>query len=105
MVGELVEPSNPPLLVMIIMTCSLLLGLGVIGYIVITSRKALKKFSRLDTAVRNKLVLLDYYMAAVRRFTPAELHKLSKLTDEEINAINKQEDHEKKLQAMRESIG
>jgi hypothetical protein len=93
------------LLAKIIITGCLMILFGVLAYIVITSRKAFKKFSRLDTAARNRLVLIDYYMAAVRRFSNEELLKLSKLSEDAINAINLLDDHEKKLRAMRESIG
>jgi hypothetical protein len=97
--------ESMPLLEKMLMTCTLLLGLGVIAYFVITSLIAFKKFDRLDAEARARLFLLDYYMAAVRRFTPVELHKLSKLTDEEITAINLLDDYDQKLQAMRESVG
>jgi hypothetical protein len=82
----------------------LIIFLGVLAHIVITTGMAFKKFNRLDTTARNNLALIDYYMAAVRHFSNEELLKLSKLSEDERNAINLLDDYEKKLRAMRESI-
>jgi hypothetical protein len=43
-------------------------------------------------------------MAAVRHFSNEELLKLSELSADEISVINKLDDYEKKLEAMRESV-
>jgi predicted RNA-binding protein with PUA domain len=92
------------LFVKIIIIGCLMILLGVLAYIVITTGIAFKKFNRLDMPARNRLVLIEYYMAAVRNFTNEELLKLSKLSEDKINVINKLDDYEKKLEAMRESV-
>jgi hypothetical protein len=79
--------------------------LGVIAHIVISTGRAFKKLNRLDIPARNNLVLIEYYMAAVRNFSNEELLKLSKLSEDERNIINVLDDYEKKLQTMREIIG
>jgi hypothetical protein len=93
------------MLLMIIIISCLIIFLGVLAHIVITTGRAFKKFSRLDAPTRNNLALIDYYMAAVRNFSNEELLKLSKLSEDERNVINLLDDYEKKLWAMRESIG
>jgi len=62
---------------------------GIDGWFFITTIKAINKFNRLDISVKNKLLILDYYMVFAREFTKDELIKVSELPNEEINKLNK----------------
>jgi hypothetical protein len=77
---------------------------ALIGFFISTGR-ALKKFSGLDAAVQGKLLLLEYYMAAVRNLSSEELALLGKLPDEEIKYFNTIYDYAERIGAIRDKIG
>jgi hypothetical protein len=82
----------------------LILSFGILGWFFISAQKVFSKINSLNILVRNKLLLLDYYMVFARRFTKDELIKMSKLSDEEINSFNKIHDITKKIKTAREKI-
>ncbi|MDR1250498.1 MAG: hypothetical protein LBK63_14515 [Treponema sp.] len=77
---------------------------AVVGFFISTGR-ALKKFDCLDSEVQEKLLLLEYYMAAVRNFSKEDLIRLSKLPDKEIRCFNTIHDYDERLRAIREKLG
>jgi hypothetical protein len=76
--------------------------LGIIIWFFISTVRALKKFDSLDTTVQKKLLLLDYYMAAVRNFSKEDLITLSALSNEELKRLNTIHSYNERIQAMRE---
>jgi hypothetical protein len=77
---------------------------AVVGFFVSTGR-ALKKFNCLDAHTQDKLLLLEYWMAAVRNLSEDHLIRLSRLPDEEIRRFNKIYDYDERLRAIREKLG
>jgi uncharacterized protein YneF (UPF0154 family) len=78
-----------------------LCSIGVITGFFISTKRALKKFNRLDSNTQNKLLLLEYYMAAVRNLSEEDLTLFGKLPDEEIKYLNTIYDYEERIQAIR----
>jgi uncharacterized membrane protein len=76
---------------------------AVVGFFVSTGR-AVKKFDRLDLQTQNKLLLLEYYMAAVRNLSEDDLIRLSRLPDEAIRYFNAIGDYDKRLGEIRKQI-
>jgi uncharacterized membrane protein len=76
---------------------------AVVGFFVSTG-KTVKKFDSLDAKVQGKLLLLEYYMAAVRNLSEDDLIRLSRLPDEEIRCFNVIGDYDKRLRAIKEQI-
>jgi hypothetical protein len=76
---------------------------AIIGFFVSTG-KALKKFNYLDSTTQSKLLLLEYYMAAVRKLSKEDLTLLSKLPDEEIECFNMIHDYNERIQTIRNKI-
>jgi hypothetical protein len=81
-----------------------LCSLGVITGFFVCIGRALKKFNRLDTNVRGKLLLLEYYMAAVRRLSKEDMLLFSKLPEEEIRGLNMIHDYDERIRAIRKKI-
>jgi hypothetical protein len=76
---------------------------AVVGFFVSTGR-AVKKFDRLDPKAQDKLLLLEYYMAAVRNLSEDDLIRLSRLPDEAIRYFNAISDYDKRLGEIRKQI-
>lgn len=55
----------------------------------LSTKKAFKKFDDLDTPVKKKLLRVEYFMVLIRRLTNDELLKLSVLSDEELQSLNR----------------
>jgi len=87
-------------LIIILMT----LSCGIVGWISLTTQKSFNKFDSLDISVKNKLLLLEYYMVFARRFTKHELVKMSELSDGEIKSFNRINDITERLKTVREKI-
>jgi hypothetical protein len=60
---------------------------GLLAFFISTGR-ALKKFDSLDAGTQRKLLLLDYYMAAVRGLSTDDLLLLASLPDEALRSLN-----------------
>ena len=54
----------------------------------ISTGRAVKKFDSLDAGTQGKLLLLDYYMAAVRSLSKDDLLLLGRLPDEALLCFN-----------------
>jgi hypothetical protein len=85
---------------LILASCSL----GVIAGFFIATEKVIKKFDRLDSTARQKLLLLEYYIAVVRNFSREDLIKLSAVADEEIRHFNTIKGCDERMQAIWEKI-
>jgi hypothetical protein len=82
-----------------------LCSVGVLSWFFISTGRAIQKFNCLDSCVRHKLLLLEYYMAAVRNLSKEELALLGTLPNEEIVWLNAVHDYDERMQAIREKIG
>jgi hypothetical protein len=79
----------------------------IIIYISITLIKLVTnigKFNNMENDVKNKLLILDYYMVAVNNLSKEELIKLSALQKEELEKINKIIEYNERVKAMKEKI-
>jgi hypothetical protein len=76
---------------------------AILGFFISTA-KAMKKFDCLDSDTQDKLLLLEYYMAAVRNFSKEDLALLGRLPDEEIRDFNVIYDYAERMEAIREKI-
>jgi hypothetical protein len=76
----------------------------ILGWFFITTKAAFNKLNSLNIYVKNKLLLLDYNMVFVRRFTKDELIKMSELSDEEIKSFNKINDITERVKTARDKI-
>ena len=54
----------------------------------ISTGRAIRKFGGLDAETRRKLLLLDYYMAAVRALPEDDLLRLASLPDGALRSLN-----------------
>lgn len=81
-----------------------LFALGIVIIFFISIMKNLNRFNRFDINVQEKLLLLDYYMAIVRRLSNEELIKLSKLPNEEIEYFNSVHDMNIRIHSIREKL-
>jgi hypothetical protein len=81
-----------------------LCSLGIIIAFFVSIGRALKKFNCLDIHTRDKLLLLEYYMAAVRNLSKEELIVLGRLPDEEITPLNMIYDYDERIQTIRKKI-
>jgi ABC-type transport system involved in cytochrome c biogenesis permease subunit len=79
-------------------------SLGALAGFFISTGRAVKKFAGLDSEARKKLLLLEYYMAAVRNLSKDDLTLLSKLPDEEITYFNTIYDYDNRIRAIRKKI-
>jgi hypothetical protein len=79
-------------------------SLGAIAGFFASTGRTLKKFDRLDSKVRGKLLLLEYYMAVIRNLSKDDLVLLSGLSDEAIRYFNKIGDYDERLRAIRKKI-
>jgi hypothetical protein len=79
-------------------------SLGVLAWFFISTAVALKKFTRLDARVRDKLLVLEYFMAAVRNLSREDLIRLSELPDAELRRFNMIHDYGERIRAMRKKI-
>jgi hypothetical protein len=93
-------PGQGMALATVLAVCSL--G-AVVGFFVSTKR-AVKKFNRLDSKAQSKLLMLEYWMAAVRNLSEDDLIGLSRLPDEEIRCFNTIYDYDERLRAIREKL-
>jgi hypothetical protein len=71
------------------MTVLLIIAIIYISTILIKLTMNIGKFNNLENNVKNKLLILDYYMAAVNSLSKEELIKLGALEKEELEKINK----------------
>jgi hypothetical protein len=81
-----------------------LCSLGIIVGFFVSTERALKRFNCLDSRVQGKLLLLEYYMAAVRNLPEEDLALLGNLPEEEIQSLNLIHDYSERIQTMREKI-
>jgi hypothetical protein len=79
-------------------------SLGAVAGFLVSTGRALKKFERLDAAAQGKVLLLDYYMAAVRNLSEGDLERLSRLPDDAIRWFNGIGDYDERLREMRAQI-
>jgi hypothetical protein len=90
------------------MVCVILvLGIPSVGIMVwgfVSMITAFRKFNCLDKYIQEKLLLMDYYMAFVRRLSTEELVKFAGLPDEEIEELNEIEDMNECIRRAREKI-
>jgi len=87
-----------------IITVAILLFTGIFGWLLLTTMKAFNKFNSLDSSVKAKLLLIDYYMVFARKFTRNELIKVSKLPDGEIKQLNKIQNITERIKTAKEMI-
>ena len=92
------------ILIAITLISSVLLSIGVIVYLHFSNKKVLNKFNSLPFYVKEKLLLIEYYMTFVRFFTDDELEKIAKLSEEEILSFNKIKDLSEKIKIVKEKI-
>jgi hypothetical protein len=88
------------LILLILVLCSV----GVLVWSFVSTGRAVKKFDRLDSKVQEKLLLLEYYMAAVRNLSREDLIRLSELPDTKIQRFNMIHDYGERIQTIREKI-
>jgi hypothetical protein len=79
-------------------------SLGVIIVFLISIAGAIKKFNRLDSDTQDKLLLLDYYMAAVRNFSRDDLIRLGRLPDKTLQRFNRIQDYDRRLRIIRRKL-
>jgi hypothetical protein len=77
---------------------------GVILIFFISTARALKKFDSLDSTTQGKLLSLEYYMAAVRNLSKADLILLGKLPEEELQSFNLIYDYDERIRIIQERI-
>jgi hypothetical protein len=82
----------------------LALSVGILGWFLITVKKAFTKFNCLDISVKNKLLLINYYMVFIMEFSQDELIKVGGLSDDEIKELNTIRDTTERLKTAREKI-
>ena len=80
------------------------LSIGIITWFFVSIVKALNKFNSLDNSVKNKLLLMEYYMVFVRQFKKDELIKISELPDDEIKYFNEIHDTRERIKTAMEKI-
>jgi hypothetical protein len=90
--------------IIVLIIILLTLSCGIFGWFLISTLKVFNKINSLDIFVKNKLLLLEYFMVFARRFTKDELIKISKLSDEEIKSFNKICDVTERIKTAREKI-
>jgi hypothetical protein len=88
----------------IMAVAGLILGLGALAWFFVSTGRAVRRFDRLDSSTRRKVLLLEYYMAAVRNLSREELTLLGTLPDEEIAWLNGVRDYYERLRAIRKKI-
>jgi hypothetical protein len=81
-----------------------LCSLGVLAWFFVSTGRAVTRFNCLDSSTQRKVLLLEYYMAAVRNLSREELTFLGTLPDEEIAWLNGVHNYYKRLQAIRKKI-
>jgi hypothetical protein len=79
-------------------------SVGIIIWFFVSTIKAFNKFAGLDKSIREKLLLIEYYMAFVRNLSTEELIKVGKLSDEEIIKFNGIHDWNERIKTAREKI-
>jgi hypothetical protein len=88
------------MVLMLVLLCSVVS----ISWFFIRTGMAFKKFNRLDKTVQSKLLLLDYYMVAVRNLSNDELIKLSALPGEALEYMNTLHQYDEQVKCMRENL-
>jgi hypothetical protein len=87
-------------LILIIIT----LTVGIFVWLLLTTREAFNKLNSLDSSVKSKLLLIDYYMVFARNLTRNELIKLSSLPDEKIKQLSKIQNITERIKTARVMI-
>ena len=88
-----------------IIFCILLIpSLGIVIWFIISTAKAFSKFNELDEYAKNKILLIEYYMVFIQRFSSEDIKNLSKLPDEEIKYFNKIHNINERIKMAREKI-
>jgi hypothetical protein len=78
--------------------------LGAIAGFFISTGRAIEKFKSLDSDTQDKLLLLDYYMAAVRNFSRGDLIRLGRLPDKTLQRFNRIQNYDRRLRIIRRKL-
>jgi hypothetical protein len=81
-----------------------LCSLGVVVGFFVSTERAFKKFNCLNSRAQGKLLLLEYYMAAVRNLPEEDLALFGNLPEDEIQSFNLVYDYGERIQTIREKI-